>query len=54
MKDAVLMAAQLMAISARTAPKAGGKDNIKIRIVEGEELKKLHRKCTLTVKKRGK
>ncbi|MCF6096015.1 DUF2148 domain-containing protein [Thermovorax subterraneus] len=41
MKDAVLMAAQLMAISARTAPKAGGKDNIKIRIVEGEELKKI-------------
>ncbi|MCG0275565.1 MAG: DUF2148 domain-containing protein [Thermosediminibacteraceae bacterium] len=41
MKDAVMMAAQLMAIAARTAPKAGGKDNIKVKIVEGDELKKI-------------
>ncbi|TYP56666.1 ferredoxin domain-containing protein [Thermosediminibacter litoriperuensis] len=41
MKDAIKMAAQLMALSARTAPKAGGRDNIEIRIIEGEDLKKI-------------
>ncbi|SHM03034.1 Uncharacterized protein, contains ferredoxin domain [Caldanaerovirga acetigignens] len=54
MKDAVLMAAQLMAISARTAPKAGGKDNIKIRIVEGEGLKKIASEMRAYGEKTGK
>jgi uncharacterized ferredoxin-like protein len=30
MKEAIEMAAQLMAVSARTAPKAGGKDFLEI------------------------
>lgn len=32
--------AELMAIAARTAPKAAGKDFLKIKIIEGEELKR--------------
>ncbi|MDN5346664.1 MAG: hypothetical protein PWP65_228 [Clostridia bacterium] len=32
---------QLMAISARTAPKAGGKDFLELKILTGEELKRL-------------
>jgi uncharacterized ferredoxin-like protein len=38
LKDAIKMAAGLMAISARTAPKTAGKDYIEIKIVQGEEL----------------
>jgi len=41
MKEALLMAAQLMAVSARTAPKAAGKDFVEIKIIEGEDIKKL-------------
>jgi uncharacterized ferredoxin-like protein len=41
MEDAVKLVAELMAISARTAPKAVGKDFIDIKVVSGEEIKKL-------------
>ncbi|MBS4020994.1 MAG: hypothetical protein KGZ79_01035 [Dethiobacter sp.] len=33
--------AQLMALSARTAPKAGGKDFVEIKVIKGEELNRL-------------
>jgi uncharacterized ferredoxin-like protein len=38
---AVEMVAELMALSARTAPKGRGQDSIVIRVVAGDELKKL-------------
>ncbi|MCR4441966.1 MAG: DUF2148 domain-containing protein [Peptococcaceae bacterium] len=41
LKDALLKAAEFMAIAARTAPKAAGKDFIQIKIVSGDDLKKL-------------
>ena len=42
MKDVAVMAAQLMAASARTAPKAGGKDFLEIVVItEEEDLKKI-------------
>jgi uncharacterized ferredoxin-like protein len=42
MKDVSIMVAQLMAASARTAPKAGGKDFLEIVVVEADEdLKKI-------------
>nr|WP_245984585.1 hypothetical protein [Biomaibacter acetigenes] len=41
MKDAIKMVAELMALSARTAPKAAGQDFIEIKIVEGDDLAKL-------------
>ena len=40
-RDAVYMAAQLMAAAARTAPKTRGVDSIKTLIVDGEELEAL-------------
>ena len=40
-KDAIKMAAALMAASARTAPKAGGIDNIKSLILDGDDLEGL-------------
>ena len=40
-KDAVIMAAKLMAMSARTAPKGRGIDNTDSLILEGEDLEKL-------------
>ncbi|MGB9840669.1 ferredoxin domain-containing protein [Thermovenabulum sp.] len=43
MKDALLLAAQLMVVSARTAPKAAGRDFVEIKIIEGEDVKKLAR-----------
>jgi len=39
MEDAVKLVAELMAISARTAPKAVGKDFIDIKVVNGDDLK---------------
>ncbi len=35
------MVADLMAVAARTAPKAGGRDYVVIRVIEGEEVKGL-------------
>ena len=40
-KDAIKMAAALMAASARTAPKAGGIDNVKSLILDGDDLQEL-------------
>ena len=39
--EGLKMIAELMAISARTAPKSAGKDFIEIKILEGEEVQKL-------------
>lgn len=39
--ESLIQAAKLMAVSARTAPKSGGKDDIHILIVYGEEKDKL-------------
>lgn len=39
--DALKMAAEFMALSARTAPKAAGKDFVEIKVIEGEDLKRL-------------
>lgn len=41
-EEAVLEVAKSMAVSARTAPKSRGIDNLKSAIVTGEDLKKLH------------
>ena len=42
MKEVAIMVAQLMAASARTAPKAGGKDFLEIMVIKGaEDLKKI-------------
>lgn len=41
MKDTVKMVAELMALSARTAPKAAGQDFIEIKIIEGDDLTRL-------------
>lgn len=40
-KEAIKMAAALMAASARTAPKAGGIDNVKSLILDGDDLEGL-------------
>ena len=40
-KDAVLMAASLMAAAVRTAPKAKGHDDIKTMVLEGQDLESL-------------
>jgi uncharacterized ferredoxin-like protein len=41
MDDVLKLAAELMALSARTAPKASGKDFVVTRVVTGEELERL-------------
>jgi len=41
MDDAVKLVAELMAISARTAPKAVGKDFLEIKVVTGEQVREL-------------
>ena len=44
MKEAIEMAAQLMAVSARTAPKAGGKDFLEIVVLTiDDDLQKIAR-----------
>ncbi|MEM2866113.1 MAG: DUF2148 domain-containing protein [Candidatus Hadarchaeales archaeon] len=40
-KEGLLEAARLMALSARTAPKARGRDHLRIRLLEGEEKERL-------------
>lgn len=41
MDDVLKLAAELMALSARTAPKAAGKDFVVTRVVTGEDLRRL-------------
>ncbi len=41
MNDALKMVADLMAVSARTAPKAGGQDFVKIAVVSGDDIQRL-------------
>lgn len=53
MEDAVKLVAELMAISARTAPKAVGKDFIDIKVVSGEDLKLLGEKMIFLAKERN-
>ena len=53
-RDAVRFAAYLMAISARTAPKSKGQDDIEIVYVEGEEKEKIAMKMIELAEKRGK
>ncbi|HIP62583.1 MAG TPA: hypothetical protein EYH04_00405 [Archaeoglobus profundus] len=53
-KEAVRFAAYLMAISARTAPKSKGEDDIEIIYVEGEEKDKIANKMIELGKERGK
>ncbi|MDK2877810.1 MAG: hypothetical protein PWR06_526 [Thermoanaerobacteraceae bacterium] len=54
MKDAIKMVAELMALSARTAPKAAGQDFIEIKIVEGDDLAKLGKEMAAYGEKTGK
>lgn len=53
MDEAVKLVAELMAISARTAPKGLGKDFIEIRIVSGEDIKTLGEKMIAIAKERN-
>ncbi|HPU08311.1 MAG TPA: DUF2148 domain-containing protein [Candidatus Atribacteria bacterium] len=41
MEETLKQIANFMAVSARTAPKSGGKDFVNVQILEGEEVKKL-------------
>ncbi|MGB4462870.1 MAG: DUF2148 domain-containing protein [Tepidanaerobacteraceae bacterium] len=55
MKDALKMAAQFMALSARTAPKTAGKDYIEIKVIDDEtELVKLGEEMAAYGEKHGK
>lgn len=53
MEKAILTAAELMALSARTAPKTAGQDLIEIRIVQGEDLVKMSREMAAYGEKIG-
>lgn len=50
----LFLAAQLMCVSARTAPKAGGRDYVTTRIISGELLKRLADEMTAYGKASGK
>lgn len=54
MREAVLMAAQLMALAAKTAPKGLGQDYVGIKIIEGEELIRLAEEMVRFGRERGK
>jgi uncharacterized ferredoxin-like protein len=54
MKNAIKMAAELMAISARTAPKTAGRDYVEIKIVEGEQLTALGKEMAAYGREKGK
>ena len=55
MKSALKMAAEFMALSARTAPKTAGKDYIEIKIIDDdEELKELGKQMEAYGEKHGK
>jgi uncharacterized ferredoxin-like protein len=51
MEKAILTAAELMALSARTAPKTAGQDLIEIEIIQGEDLLKISREMEAYGKK---
>ena len=53
MEDAVKLVAEFMAISARTAPKAVGKDFVDIKVVSGEGLKILGERMIALAKERN-
>ncbi len=53
-REAVRLAAYLMAISARTAPKSKGQDDLEIIYVEGEEKERIAQKMIELAKERGK
>ncbi|MFP4171182.1 MAG: ferredoxin domain-containing protein [Methanomassiliicoccales archaeon] len=53
MEDAIKTVADLMAVSARTAPKAVGKDLIEVKVVTGDELKRLGDKMLSLAEERG-
>ncbi len=54
LQEAVLVAAQLMALAAKTAPKGLGQDYVGIKIVSGEELGKLADEMERFGRERGK
>ncbi len=54
MEDAVKLVAELMAISARTAPKAVGKDYIDVRVAKEDEVKQLGEAMVSMAEERGK
>ena len=53
MDDTIKMVAELMAISARTAPKAVGKDFLDIRVISGQDIKVLGEKMISISAERG-
>lgn len=52
-QNAVLMVAELMALSARTAPKGRGQDSIEIKIVADKELSELSKEMSRLGESRG-
>ncbi len=54
MEDALELVAQLMEISARTAPKAVGKDFVETKVVAGDDLKRLAEQMELYGQETGK
>lgn len=54
MEDALELVAQLMEISARTAPKAVGKDFVVTKVVAGDDLKRLAEQMELYGQETGK
>ncbi|MEM2123427.1 MAG: DUF2148 domain-containing protein [Candidatus Bathyarchaeia archaeon] len=52
-RDALIEAARLMLVSARTAPKSGGKDDVKTMLVTGLEKDRLADEMELIGKERG-
>jgi len=53
MDEAIKMVAELMAISARTAPKAVGKDFLDIKVITGQDIKALGEKMLQISTERG-
>ena len=52
-KEAIKLAAHLLAISARTAPKSKGEDDVEIVYVDGEELEKIAEKMVELAGEKG-
>ena len=52
--EGLRLAAELMAISARTAPKSGGRDFLKVKILEGESVEGLAREMVTYGQEKGK
>ncbi len=53
-REVIKNIANLMSVSARTAPKSGGKDFVVIKVISGEEVTKLGEEMTLYGKEVGK